>query len=266
MTAPLNYTTKALIALATSPFPDWPLSRAGVAYLADKLRQAEVFVLPGHGELLDRSKPRPEVPASTLKPPFPVVACEYTADVKEWGHEHYDAARCSKRIALAWEWTNDLPKGTWSPDGLGEGVVVASIGYYDQIGRWLPVGGAIHLAYDAPWEAPPETPFRAALMDAGRMSPAIAQAKTLRGGIIGLLPEMMAGAAAHGGVPMVIDALHADLMDEVNAYTDLCQALAFGGFRARKVPAAAALNKQRIRAGKLAFKDYHVLEAIGGAA
>lgn len=267
MTAPLNYATKAIASMSHHPFPGAPLSAAGTAYLLGKLRQAEVFVLPQHGELLDRSTARPEMPASLLKPPFPVVALEYSAEVKDWNHGHYDAAKCSRRIALAWDWTNDLPPDTWAPDVIPPGVVIASIAYYDRADMWLAVGAAMHLAYDAAWEAPSETPFRTAMLETGRMTAEVAQANAMRGTTIGILPEVIAAAVRMSGNPnIVMDALGADLMDEVNAYTDLCYILACRAAAIRRVPAAPALNRARIKAGKLPFKDYHVLEPIGGAA
>jgi hypothetical protein len=267
MTQPLNYTPKAIEALLGHPATGMPGTAAGLRYIAGKLREAQVFVLADHGELLDRSKPRPEVPGVLFRPPFPVVALEYTAATKEWGQGFYDEAKCSKRIALAWNWSNDLPPELrqWARLDLSDGVVVASIAYYDAQATWFPVGAAMHIPYEAAWEEAPGSPFRKSLLEAGRMNAALASAKSLPGVPIGLLPEGIVGAVQqHGSIDFVMDAISADLMDEVSAYTDLCYALACKNVTTRHAPPPAALNRQRIRAGKLPLMGFHVLELAGG--
>lgn len=267
MTQALNYTVKAIEGLLSHECPGAPGTRAGFRYLADKLRQAQVFVLSDHGQLLDRSKPRPEVPGLLLRPPFPVIALEYTAQGLDWQEGFYTEAKCSKRIALAWEWTDDLPPELrgWCPPSLGPGVVIASIPFYDAQGLWVPVPAAMHIAFDDAWQAPPAaSPFREAMLESGRLTRSQLQARTLSGSTIALSPETMVHLGMTLGPSFTVDTLAADTMDEVNAYADLCYALACKNVSRREHPAPASLNKQRIKAGKLPLKGFHVLEVQGG--
>lgn len=269
MTQPLNYTPKAIEQILSYPSDHAPGMAAGFRYIAAKLREAQVFVLSDHGQLLDRSKPRPEVPGVLFRPPFPVVALEYAAAPQDWNQGFYDAAKCSRRIALAWEWTDDLPPELrkWAAPNLGEGVAIASIAYFDAQEAWFPIATAVHLAYDQCWQKSAATPFQKSMIEVGRLSQKQANAKSMAGMPIGLLPEPIVTAVqAHGGGDHVFDALMADLTDEVSAYSDLCYALACKNVSTREHPAPQSLNRNRIRAGKLPLKSFHVLEMSGGGA
>lgn len=269
MTQPLNYTPKAIEALlshADSPTCP-PGIRAGMRYIAGKLREAVVFQLSDHGQLLDRSKPRPEVPGHLFRPPFPVVALEYPGATTDWGLGVYDAAKCSRRIALAWEWSSDLPTElrSWTQPSLSDGVVIASVAYFDAQQTWFPIGIAMHLPYDGEWIEKPKTAFQSAMVKAGRMSPKVAQSRSLGGAPIGLLPEgIVESFRTYGSMDIVNDALMADLMDEASAYLDLCYALACKNVAPRKYAAPKNLNRNRIKAGKIPLKDFYVLELAGG--
>jgi hypothetical protein len=269
MTQPLNYTPKAIEALMPLAGSDAPGSRAGISYLIDKLRAAEVFVLADHGQLLDRGKPRPEVPGQVFKPPFPVVALEYTAEGKTWDEGFYNASACSRRIALAWDWSDDLPpamRAMMPTLPLEPGVVVASIAYYDERATWLPIAAAMHFSYECVWQdRPPSGPFVAAMLESGRLKPALAKTSAVGGTIVPLLPEALVGiGVALGGPDALQDVLQADLMDEVNAYLDLCTALACKNVGTRSTPAPAPINKARLRKGRPPLKGFHVLELDGG--
>ncbi len=269
MTQPLNYTPKAIEALISHACPGAPGTAAGNRYIADKLREAQVFVLSDHGQLLDRSKPRPDVPSSMYKPPFDVVALEYEAARSEWGTSPYDEVACSKRIALAWAWNNDLPPllRDWQPERLGPGVVVASVAYHDEAQQWLVIPAAMHIAYDDAdtGTAPAYSPFRDAMIAAGRIPKATLKQPTRAGKPIVISPETVVGATASAGsVAAVIDMLTGDVMDEVNAYLDLTIALACKNVRTREKAAPKFLNRQRIKKGKLPLKGFHVLELTTG--
>ncbi len=263
MTQPLNFAIRAIEAFSAMPCTGAPATRAGMRYLADKLRQAQVFVLPDYGQLLDRSKPRPEVPNLLMRPPFPVVALEYTASADGLQQDEYTACRCSRRIALAWEWADDLPPALrqFAPPVLAPGVVIASIAYYDHARQWVSIPAAAHIAYDDPWQHHPVTPFAASAVAAGRLTTAQVQSKSPAGSFVGLAPEALAELGLRfGNAASLMDHLQADLVDEMGAYLDLCMALQCRNVTAERVPAAEALNRSRIRAGKLPLKDFHVLK------
>lgn len=265
---PLNYATKAIAQLMEFPCPAAPGTRAGMRYLADKLRQAEVFILGDHGELLDRSKTRPEVPGLLFRPPFPVVALEYTAATKDWGSSVYNEARSTRRIALAWDWQDDLPPmSKLIAQGINRpGVVIASIPYYDAQKTWMPVPAAGFMPYDGGYfRTTRPSPFRETMLSEGRISAKQAAQPSFECDPVPLLPEALMGLFAEHGPDAAMDFLRADLMDEANAYMDLCTALACKNVSTVRHPASRALNLSRIKSGKPKFKDFHVLEVQGGA-
>jgi hypothetical protein len=270
MTQALNYTVKAIEALANYPCPGAPGSAQGMRYVADKLRQAQVFVLGNSGQLLERDKPRPEVPALVFKPPFPVVALEFEANPVDWDEGYYTAAKCSRRIALAWEWSDDLPPilQSWNAGrDLGPGVVVLSIAFYDKDQAWLPISAAMHLSYDAEWRRDlPSSPFRDAMRASGRIKRPVLDGAAMQMSVVPILPEVIGATIATAGPAATTDLFAADNMDEVNAYTDLCYALSCANVGFKRHDAPPALNRQRLKAGKLPLKDFHVLELGGGEA
>lgn len=269
MTQPLNYTPKAIVdltAMAVQAKAGTPLSSAGIFYLVDKLRQAQVFVLSDGGQLLDRSKPRPELPGIVLRPPFPVVALEYQANPTDWKDPIYTASPCSRRIALAWDYTDDLPPLIEGVIGrpLAPGVVMASIAYYDEHQQWMPIAVAAHVGYDESWEAPQgHSDYQTRMIAAGRIAKAMAEASGLAGSTVPICPEAIYVGAATLGVERTMDMMSADLADEIAAYMDLCWALACKNVSTRSSPAPEKLNRQRLKAGKPPLFGFHVLELAG---
>jgi len=266
MTQPLNYTTKAiedLLGLADRPTcaPDGKL---GFRFLADHLRRAEVFVLPDGGELFDRSKPHGEMPGMVYKPPFPVIAVEYQTSCDRWMQA--DETACPKRIALAWEWDGKMPDGSIDGEGPapGSGVMIASISYFAEQRLWMPVGGAMLISYEAAYAVAQPRPYQIAMAEAGRIPKRSLTERRLQiTNTLALLPESLAAAAQVMGMDAVFDTLTRDLMDEINAYCDLCIALACNNVSAERIAQPERLNRARIKAGKLPLKDFHVLNVAG---
>ncbi|MBA4091417.1 MAG: hypothetical protein C0494_12625 [Sphingobium sp.] len=263
---PLNYTSKAISGLDNFPCPGSPGVRQGLEYLIEKLTQAEVFLLPDCGELLDRAKPRPEIPSAMFKPPFDVVALEYEATHGDWGDSPYTATRSSRRISLAWDFQDDLPPllAAMAPEVSRPGVAIASIIYIDQQNLWMPISGAMFVPYDGGYvPSSGASEFRAAMIDKGRLSKKQISALQPEAYLLPLLPEAIGAATWKMGVQGMRDNISADLMDEVNAYTDLCHILMCKNVRAERHPASRALNKARNKRSKAALKDFHVLTVDG---
>lgn len=271
MTQPLHFTPKAIADLseiAVAARFTAPGTSEGVLYLIDKLRAAQVFVLSDSGQLLDRSKPRPELPGVVLRPPFPVVALEYLANPADWADPVYTASSCSKRISLAWNNVDDLPPTIEAMIGrpLGPGVIIASIAFYDEHQKWMPVAVAMHVDYEEDWVArSEESHFHDAMVAAGRITPATARARTLPGSAIPISPETVFAGAATLGAARTMDMMGADLMDETAAFMDLCWALACKNVSIKHREAPARLNAQRVKAGKPPLHGFHVLELAGEA-
>lgn len=273
MTQPLNYTSKAiadLAKLAESPTFQ-PEDRAGILFLQRKLQQAEVFVLPESGELIDRTKPRPQVPGTILRPPFPVVALEYASRKAGFSDPVFQVANSSRRISLAWEWDGNLPSGENCADSspAGSGVVIASISFIDGANSWFPMMGAIMIPYDNVYrrQIGDPSPAQQAFLASGRITEKQLQAEKLEvGGVMTILCSAMALCAQKGGFHHAMDVLQADLMDEIGAYLDLTMTLACTNVAIERHAQPERLNRSRIRSGKPPLKDFHVLKITGQGA
>ncbi|WP_159981883.1 MULTISPECIES: hypothetical protein [unclassified Novosphingobium] len=269
MTQALNYTVKALDDLMAlrDAATTAPADKAGVDFIIGKLRQAEVFLMPDYGMLLDRSKPRPEVPGQLYRPPFPIVALEYQSADPSWAASSaFDAAPSSKRIALAWEWDGSLPVGMTTPPEMevGQGVFVASVSYYDALGCWVPTGTAALIPYEAAYAIPKPSAYRSEMVKAGRVPAAVANAASMViDEMMMILPVSMARLVQMNGPEMAVQMFSADLMDEVNAYCDLAIALQCTNVSSERHPQPEKLNRSRAKAGKPALKAFHVLKIAG---
>lgn len=266
MTAALNFTTKAIAnlhALATQMCRE---DAAGVRFLATLLQRAEVFVLPDAGELLDRSKSGPEVPGIVYRPPFPVTVCEYQTADRGSRCSIYEVEPSPQRISLAWEWDGCGPFGEVIGENpaAGEAVAIASICYFPNSRQWVPVGAAILIPFDCVYGPVDLGPHHLAFLESGRLKAKQVAAPALKGaGFVPLLPGWMAQVAAQIGAGNLLDTFNSDLMDEVNAYRDLCITLSCNNVSAERVGQPPRLNRARIKAGKPPLKDFHVLTIAG---
>lgn len=261
----LNYTPKAIESLRSHPCPGAPGTRQGMDYLIGKLKQAEVFVLPDNGMLLDRSKPRPEIPGIALKPPFEVVALEYSALAGVPFFGEYNAEPASRRIALAWEWNDDLPPylAAIAPPVDEPGVVIASITYFDRQNLWFPISGAAFVPLEnGPVPANHVDRHFVQEMIASRRITKKSAESGMSMGFIPLLPEVIMTPAHERGIDKVLNDISADMMDEACAYVDLCHVLLCKNVRAERQSIPAALNRAR-RKGKPPLKDFHILTIDG---
>ena len=272
MSAPLNYTIDAISSLNAlrDSASVGPFDRQGIDFISALLRRAEVFVLPDRGELLDRSKVRPQVPGAMFHPPFPVVALEYRASNPpgQESHPFYEATDSSKRIALAWEWDGKMPFGAGDAAGpsSGEGVCIASLSYIDKTRTWVPMCGAIMIPFDCGYYEAAPTEHGLAMLNSGRISAKQAAAPAIEiSGVLPLMPDWMGALFRDHGQERALGLLSADLMDEVNAFIDLCLALACNNVESVKQAQPPKLNKARIRRGKLPLPDFHLL-TLGGEA
>jgi hypothetical protein len=266
----LNFTTKALADLAELEHQPalGAADREGVAFIADMLSKAEVFVLPDAGMLLTRDKPRPQVPGVMFHPPFPVVALEYRAVETGRRDNFYEATTSSRRIALAWLFDGKFPGGKTYPDApkSGSGVVVASICYFDEIRRWVPVAGATMVPFDAIYAKAGPSAYREAMLKTGRINRAQFNAEALQmEGVVALMPEWLGRTVRQHGWQTTMEMISADLMDEVNAYLDMCIALACTNVSTQRCPQPVKLNRARMKAGKVPLKDFHILNLAGDA-
>lgn len=141
---------------------------------------------------------------------------------------------------------------------------MASIIYVDKIGKWFPVVAAVMAHYDAGYVEACNRDLQDALVAEGRITAKQAAAPKLdTRHVLPLLPDMLAGLIMSQGERQAFNLIAADLMDEVNAYRDLCIALACNNVSTVRHAAPDKLNRRRIRSGKPPLKDFHVLEIAG---
>jgi len=113
------------------------------------------------------------------------------------------------------------------------------------------------------------------MLASGRMNRKTASAPTLLvKEMLTLLPDSMSQQIMQSGHEAAMEAFTADVMDEMNAYSDVCLALACNNVSLSKMSQPERLNRARIKSGKLPLKDFHVLkigsgpgggEALGGS-
>jgi hypothetical protein len=267
MTQALNYTPDAIACMRAHAERLPPLSCLAWRWIADKLERAQVFLLPDKGNLLDRSKPAPALPGEVFRPPFPIVACEFA--VPGGGREvaAYKTGASSKRIALAFEWQNDLPAPIASLLGnpvLSPGVMIVSLSFIDAAGIWMSSTTAVHQPYDIKWLNAEDDPEAKVLIDSGVVTKA--RARTSIGGCSGMpiLPELYGRAVEQLGYKQALATMNFDMMDEIGAYRDLCQVLACANVEAKRHPAPTRLNEQRLKKGKLPLMGFHLLTLNDG--
>ncbi|WP_428331937.1 hypothetical protein [Novosphingobium sp.] len=262
MTQPLNFTDKAITDLMAMAVNLPPYSRQGCRFLVDLLRRAEVFVLPETGKLISRDKAYPEVSPLVFRPPFPVVALEYQFR-GNFGSETrsiYSSVACSRRISLAWEWEGMTPGGADARIAPGSATAIASIIYFDDIKKWVPVWAAALIRHDARYQTDRPLGLRRQLFELGRINELQMRAPQLEvPDVLVLLPELARQVADLHGQKLSIDMLSTDLMDEINAYRDFCLAVSCSNVSTEKTAQPDKLNRARIKAGKAPFKDFHTL-------
>ncbi len=263
----LNYSTKAMECLNARKRSVPALMSRAFDFLIDKLVEAQTFVLPDHGDLLERGKPRPQVPGTVFRPPFPVIALEFSA-IAESGRpvDQYTAVRSSKRIALVWDVALGLPFPEIMPDvQLDGGVVICPISYFDDEDVWMPTVVAGHMSYEDAWQpySSEGSPFLQSLEAAGHVPKAITKGSGYPFTMVPMLPEPLAEIKRAHGVAAMFDFAGADLTDEIAVYMDLCIALSCNNVSADRRPASHKLNRSRLKSGRLPLKDFHVLQING---
>jgi len=146
----------------------------------------------------------------------------------------------------------------------GSRVMIASISYFAEQAVWMPVGGAMMISYEAAYDLAEPRPYQVAMAKAGRIAKRQLTERRLQiTNTLALLPEGIEAAARDIGMGGVFDTITRDLMDEINAYCDLCVALACNNVSAARNVHPERMNRARIKVGKLPLKDFHVLNVAG---
>lgn len=261
---PLHYSTHAAIIFKeAAPFlaEHWPRYDGFETLLVEWLHRAVVFQLPDNGQLFEKRDYRPEV-TELVRLPYPMMAIEFQADESLFAEES-GLSRADKHIALAFS-PAALP--------LKEREYLAML---TETTEWLEAGPEVlgMLALYAPRE--PEHPLTAwgfapgfLFWDPARDQPmphsALTQevpewARSRRLSThslpVGIHPLRARQAQLGLSFEAIKDSTLNDSIDELGATWDLLAALNCRNVGVRCQEAPAALNKKRLKSGKLPFRD-----------
>lgn len=222
------------------------------------LAQAQYFLLPLNGRLLDDLGRFDAKYAPLLHLPFPVTAFEYRA-LDPLRRQAPREALCSKRIALCFE-----PAAAQSlklPEALAEDEwLLLSIFYIDQMKVWCVYPALSVISRSRTLQLTDED-----VRDSQTLIEEIE-----RGGIAepGKFQAMQRGLhmlevrflRLQGSERLTDAEITTDTRDEIAAAIQACAALSCQNVDTRTVAPSEALNRKRLRGGKPPMVSYHVLE------
>lgn len=263
----LNYSThviegfqKNLPALYQSA----PLSAKTIELLMQWLGQAAKFVFP-HGSDMVALEGLDASYFENLRLPFPICALEIylepTGRLITDGNLAESAS--SRRIALAIHADLARKADIWWADRIAPEaeILVFSFYYYDQTKIWALAPSAGGLTQVDPEEIVPLTqaPDQAmvqALMDANIITKKSNSAPIH---LLTVLPEFRLAMQRELGKEATATRIGLDLRDEVSAVIEFSLLMNCANVKSQEVQASAALNKKRIKTGKVPFFSHHLI-------
>lgn len=246
--------------------PKW---MANLQWLNGLIERGQHFHLPDMARLIEVDD-MPDYMPLLLRPPFPVTVLEYACseDVEAIGD--LTDAKSSKRIVLAFDSSEGRPPFPVLLHGkeipARDGVWLVSIFYGDNVGQWVPPS----LLTFIPYEQEVKSASAMVVVDSVRqklgLTPKqIERRKGLGVVYVGLGPDLLEQIDSEypGKSLAFVEEEMANAQYEHFAFMQLCLVLGCANVSAERQPAAAKLNKARVRSGKRAFFDYHVLTIPG---
>ena len=270
---PLNYSVRALESLHAR-VPGYkakvPKSAAQMARVANLLERSVKFLLPNCGQLVDVGR-LTESHFDMLRLPYPFVALEIpwkleNASLIESGDMKETPS--TRRIVLAWEDENAEHVGLCPPAG-EPGVWVVALYYQDEIDDWqvaplaafLPRVNSVVSNKDLESYIAGGTESDRILFDTlvaeGLASNRSAACQLSYSPI---LPEFCDAMARQMGMETALARMQMDVRDEVCALWEFTMTVNCVNVRQEEVEPSAALNKKRVKNGKLPFFSYKVLQ------
>lgn len=266
---PLNFSVHAIedfTELARNLKRESPRSATALTKAAHLLQRAVKFLLPNCADLVDL-KSLNENHLEMLRLPFPLVALEVPWKA-ESGRFIADGpmkeALSSKRIVLAWD-ENFVADPAVLTASRGEpGIYVVSLYFDDNIKTWIctsvgafiPASNTITKFKDFP-DKLADSPANQLMLTQGWARPG---SPTHAVEYFVVQPEMFELLASRLGPEVAAARMQLDLLDELMSLWQFCLTINCSNVRAVDVPPAAALNKKRIKNGKLPFFTYKVLQ------
>jgi hypothetical protein len=270
---PLNYCVRALESLRER-VPGYrskaPKSARQMQRVATALDKSVKFLLPNCAQLIDTRK-LTESHFDMLRLPFPIVALEAPwkiehATLIESGHMQETPS--TRRIVLAWEDEMAHEVGICSPAG-EPGIWVVALYYQDEGDDWqvaplaafLPRGNSVVHEKDL-----------AAHIAAGAKSDQIIFETLIAEGLANdrsracelfyrpVLPEFCEAMVDLMGPETATARMQLDVRDEVCAVWEFTMTVNCVNVRQEDVEPSPALNRKRVKSGKLPFFTYKVLQ------
>jgi hypothetical protein len=270
---PLNYCVRALEGLherAPAYRQKAPKSSRQMQRVAAALERSVKFLLPNCAQLIDVSK-MTESHFDLLRLPYPIVALEVPwkiehATLIESGHMQETPS--TRRIVLAWE--DDMAEEIGICPPAGEpGVWVVALYYQDEADVWQvsPLAAFVPRGNSVVYEKDLK-----AHIAAGTKSDQILFETLLAEGLANdrsracelfykpVLPEFCAAMIDLMGAETATARMQLDVRDEVCAVWEFALTVNCVNVRQENVEPSAALNRKRIKSGKLPFFTYKVLQ------
>lgn len=272
---PLHYSTHAAALFKNAaPFlaERWPDYDRFEYLLTEWLERAIVFQLPDNGQLFDRRDYRPEV-MDLVRLPYPMMAIEFQADEALYVEES-GLARADKRIALAFnpaalslrerEYLCVLTESAvWlnpGPNVLGLLAIYAPRNPEHALVTWGFAPGFLL------WDPEQDRPKARAEIDWGAEEPVPEWAKPRQLSEhslpVAIYPFRTRQAKLGLSSTTIKSSTLSDSTDELGATWDLLAALNCKNVGVTRLEAPAALNKKRLKAGKLPFRDTMFLDIM----
>ena len=243
---------------------DSPRSAAALDKTARLVHRAVKFLLPNCAGLVDLHG-LTENHLDMLRLPYPLVALEvpWKAETGRFISEGpMKEALSSKRIVLAWDESFVADADIPVPARGEPGIYVLSLYFDDTVKRWIgtAVGAFIPqrntvVRYDA--SDLPDTPANQLMLAQGWARPG---SPTHAVDYFIVQPEMFDMLASRLGPDVAATRMQLDLLDELMSLWQFCLTINCSNVKAVDLPPASALNKKRIKNGKLPFFTYKVLQ------
>ena len=260
----LNYTTHALADLIR--YRDYQrrdprCSPLATEWMMARLREAQKFILPENGELIDITLQQHTLDAVKLPYPVCVLEAPFTRPFDPQPGDLMQVAS-SRRIALLVEATRGQVNATFPAvpipgDPSSSGVVVMVVSYIDSQKTWAAYPAALFYEYEQKVRTPGVDGFSAAskLVIAEARSPG---RNAFRIQIVVTMPYEFAPAISADPVRSQATVL-ADTRDEAIMMIQFCNVINCANVETDMIPVPAKLQRAREKAGKLPLYEYRTL-------
>ena len=269
---PLNYSVRAIEGLrdiVPKLRKQMPKSARQIERVANLVEHSVKFALPNCAELVDVSRIT-ESHFDMLRLPYPVVILEIPwkiADAKLIESGHMQETPSTRRIVIAWDEEHAKEVGLCPPAG-EPGVWVSALYYQDEVDAWQLAPLAAFLPRINTVIPPRELAARAKGSESDQLvlqtllseGLATEHSRAVELTYRPILPEFCEAMVEQMGIATAMARLQLDVRDEVCALWEFAMTVNCVNVRQETIEPSPALNRKRIKNGKLPFFSYKVLQ------